>query len=437
MRFGPVVRGSLAVFVGLALAGCGAGQSGDGGGGSGGGSGKGPEQAAPKERVPKRYEAPLTFDTAKTVVLPESAGAGKISMAGLQHPLPLVVDRGVVFIARPDGVDVVSGYRHSDPVRITPEHEPLVRVEDLGPIVGGNPAEAPVVAEHGGERLVLSSLVAEVPGSGTTKGHQVVELVAVDPAQATKAWSVEIELGEGHYSVDDEETRVVGVHGGTAVVYASGQLFGVDLGSHRKVWAAKGTYDVAPVLVGDTVVAATADMTDRETVGLSAADGRERWRDTTVSVEGIAAAGPKTVMISGYDTKAEDDGGALLDATTGKRLRSYGEGLTADRCAYDGRKTVVCSSVGGDSAVAYDSATGKDRWVLPDEAETRVAPRVTLVRAGLVYGTTENGPVVLDAETGADKEDAPGIAPYVTDGSVGVALDKDNNNAVTAYPVTG
>ncbi|MEU9111135.1 hypothetical protein AB0D04_04845 [Streptomyces sp. NPDC048483] len=86
------------------------------------------------------------------------------------------------------------------------------------------------------------------------------------------------------------------------------------------------------------------------------------------------------------------------------------------------------------AAVAYNSATGRTRWSLPDETAGRVTPTVTLVRQGLVYGTTENGPVVLDAATGEDKEDKPGLAPYAMDGYVAVAME---DGLVSAHRVTG
>ncbi|WP_156726378.1 outer membrane protein assembly factor BamB family protein [Streptomyces apocyni] len=394
-------------------------------------AGKPPAAAEPEIR---EFDAPLRFSVDKPISLPGSAGEGKVSLGGLQHPLPVTLHKGVAFIARPDGMEVFNGYRASDPVMITPEHEPLVRIEDLGPLVGGNPAEAPVIAEHGGKTFALSSLVASVPGSGTTKGHQVVELIAVDTAQATKAWSVEIELGERHYSADEDETEVVGYSGDMVVVYAQSQVFGVDLGSHQKVWAAKGTYAKAPVLVGDTVVAETTGMSEGRPVGLSLSDGRQKWTMESVSPDGLAVAGKATVMVSGYDSEAQGRRGLLVDAATGKRVRAYEGRMRAEGCAYDGVSTTVCGD--GGSAVAYDSQTGEARWTLPDDAQGRVAPKVTLVREGLVYGTTENGPVVIDAMTGKDKEAQPGVAPYVTDGYVGIGLAEEDK-AVTAYRTAG
>lgn len=54
---------------------------------------------------------------------------------------------------------------------------------------------------------------------------------------------------------------------------------------------------------------------------------------------------------------------------------------------------------------------------------------------GYLYGTTPSGPVVLDARTGKDANDSPGVAPVAFDAGVGIA--KGQGNELEAYPVTG
>ncbi|KIZ15930.1 hypothetical protein [Streptomyces natalensis] len=54
-----------------------------------------------------------------------------------------------------------------------------------------------------------------------------------------------------------------------------------------------------------------------------------------------------------------------------------------------------------------------------------MAPKVTGAWHGMVYGETEqNGPAVLDALTGKDKEASSGAAPYWTDGRYAVTDNK-------------
>ncbi|WP_086172713.1 outer membrane protein assembly factor BamB family protein [Streptomyces pharetrae] len=435
MKRAVVTRSAVAMMAVLALAGCGAsGGAGSKDTGSEGETGAGPS-ATPSEEM-RAVKAPKRFSTDEAIVLPESAGAGNVAIAGVQHPLPIALHKGVAYIARPDGLEIAGGYFRSDPILITPEREPLSRLDDLGPVVGGNTARRPVVTEYGGKTLALAALVGRVQGSGTTKGHDAVELMAVDTSQGTKAWSVEIPLAEGHYSVEEGQSEVVGHSGRVVVVMGHGQLFGVDLDSRRKVWAAPGDFQEGAVLVGGTVVGLRTEKggSDREVVGIDPATGEQRWLLPGVAAERLSAAGPKTVVVKGYVADTPDDGALLVDAVSGDQVRQFPEDTAADgTCTYDGLSTTVCTDA--DRVAAYDAATGEQRWALPDEAGTRAAPEVTLVREGLVYGTTaENGPVVVDATTGEDAETQPGIAPYVSDGYVGIA-PAEEDNAVTAYRV--
>ncbi|WPO76725.1 PQQ-binding-like beta-propeller repeat protein [Streptomyces sp. KN37] len=384
----------------------------------------------------REVKAPVHFSTQKAVALPEAAGAGNISIGGQQLPLPLALHKGVAYIARPDGMEIASGVRKTDPVLLTPAHEPLSTLDDLEATgtVGSNPARRPVIAESKGKTLALSSVVTKVPGSGTTKGHHEVELLVADTDTAARAWSARIPLGEMQNALDveEEDTEVVGLYGDTVALYAQGRLFGVHVDSHQKVWTAPGTYAPGAVLAGGKLVA-LRDHTDgtRRPVGLNPADGSQKWALDDVSAETLNAASPSTVIVGGYLSSEDSrDGSVLLDAASSKRIETYDGIMAADSCDYDGRSTTICT--GADSVVAYNAQTGKERWTLPDKSGNRVAPEVTLVRAGLVYGTTENGPVVLDSTTGADQEDEPGIAPYFSDGYVGIAVT-DSDHTVTAY----
>jgi hypothetical protein len=437
MKCGLATRGAVAVVAALALAACGAsGDDGSDGAGHRRGTDSG-SSGTPTAKI-RGVKAPERFSTDQAIALPESAGAGNVAIAGVQRPLPIALHKGVAYIARPDGMEIASGYVRSDPVRITPKHEPLTTIDDLGPMVGGNPARRPVITQYGGRTLALSSLITRVPGSGTTKGHDEVELMAVDANKATKAWSVEIPLAERYFSVDEGQSEVVGRSGDIVAVLAHGQLFGVDLGSRRKVWVAQGTYAEGAALADSSLVAVRLkeDGFDPPLVGIDPATGKQKWIHEGITVDNLAAAGPDTIITGGYVHDAEDDGALLLDAATGKELRRFPDGTPAlGTCAYDNRSTTVCTAMEG--VAAYDAATGERRWALPDDTGTRAAPNETLVREGLVYGTTENGPVVLDATTGEDKEDRPGIAPYISDGYVGIALAKKGDSTVTAYRVQG
>lgn len=107
------------------------------------------------------------------------------------------------------------------------------------------------------------------------------------------------------------------------------------------------------------------------------------------------------------------------------------------QCVYDEVSTVVCS--GDDSTdpdvFALDALSGKALWQLPDTATNRMAPAVATAWHGAVYGTTTNGPVILDARTGADRTDTPGAAPALVDGYVGLTYAKAGD--LEAYQAIG
>ncbi|APY84401.1 hypothetical protein DCW30_03945 [Streptomyces alfalfae] len=119
-------------------------------------------------------------------------------------------------------------------------------------------------------------------------------------------------------------------------------------------------------------------------VGLNPADGSQKWAIDEVSAETLNAASPGTVIVGGYVSSEDSrDGSVLLDAASSKRIETYDGIMAADSCDCDDRSTTICTGV--DSVVAYNTQTCKERWTLPDKSGNRVAPEVTLVRAGLVY----------------------------------------------------
>ncbi|WP_194894619.1 hypothetical protein [Catenulispora pinisilvae] len=90
---------------------------------------------------------------------------------------------------------------------------------------------------------------------------------------------------------------------------------------------------------------------------------------------------------------------------------------------------------GEDFVVGFDAVTGKQLWTLPDTAANRTALWVTGVGHGAVYGRTYYGPVVLDAHSGVDRQDSPGVAPTVVDEYAGIALN--NPDKLAAFTATG
>ncbi|ARP72341.1 hypothetical protein LK07_24155 [Streptomyces pluripotens] len=150
----------------------------------------------------------------------------------------------------------------------------------------------------------------------------------------------------------------------------------------------------------------------------------------------IVPAGPRLVRVSGKDYDRGHSYDRLVDAGSGRTVRTMPADLAGSECDYDDRSALVCSGMGAESQVAYglDASTGKDLWRLPDQQADRIAPKVTAAWHGRVYGTTDHGSVALDARTGKDLPN-PGIAPILVNESAGLALDQDGSNLI-AYPTS-
>lgn len=430
MRLRRALPCTAAVIALLALTACGS-DSASGSGDQGGGGDK-DASATPSEPAkpakPKGYEPPLKFEKAPGVELPKAA----VGDMGTTADLPVSIDEGVVFISRPDGLEVSNGSQRSDPVLITPDGTPEETVAS-GDYPDPHHAEAPLISSVKGTKLALNAILVQGSGSGTALGQGRVEVLAADASDATRAWSAKLDLPGEAEEYRRGRTGVVGRAGGTLVVKGSGALMGLDLNTRKQVWTAEGMFHEAHV-VGDTVVGVRAEPEDTgrtvgpkrgQVVGLSVADGEERWASSDTG-SALYPAGADTVV------SREGESTVFRDAARGEETgRTEGIG---GRCAYDGVGVTVCHSAG--AVVGYHPKSGKELWGLA-EGEGRLVPQVTLVREGLIYGfTEENGPVILDASNGEDKETDPGAAPTVTDGRAAVVWN-ENAKYVDAYRTTG
>jgi hypothetical protein len=169
---------------------------------------------------------------------------------------------------------------------------------------------------------------------------------------------------------------------------------------------------------------------DSGVVGLDVVTGLRRFGggpgDEVLRDPRIAPAGPGLAVVSGRTgatTLSAPSATLRFVDARGATVRSVdvGRSYTPPRCVWDEATTTVC---GGDTQVfAVDAATAAPLWQLPDPAANRVAPRMTTAWHGAVYGTTVNGPVVLDARTGADRDSRPGAAPVLVDAYLGLGAE--------------
>jgi hypothetical protein len=403
-------------------------------GGQGGHARSGASPSSAVSGAGMSFDPPTRFDTHSAVTLPKESGGGRISLGRqVEGALPIALYKTAAYVASPDRLQVVNTLTGKVEAVNKPDHEPA-NTPGSGVFVGEDPTTPPTVVNVGGTALVLVPFVVKVPGQGTTPARRAVELVGVDAQSGRKAWSTMLELAPW---ANEESTTVtaaaVGTAGNTLVVRVfaisdggSEATYAIDLQTRRIVWKQErfGAYAVTGTAV---VGAATRDSvgTQVKVAAVSVTDGRSLWAAPKDSYElTITPAGPTLVVAKGRDYGSGAHFLQLLDAASGAVKDSGSVDYSAVDCQYDGISVTVCARSDGSFAAAFDARTAKWLWTLPDRRANRIAPRMTAAWHGAVYGTTPNGPVVLDARTGTDKDTSPGIAPYLVDGQVGIALDR-------------
>lgn len=406
-----------------------------------------------------RSGAPVGFSRAG-IPLPDPASANTSLGGERQGPPPLALDGYTLFLATGTSVRVLNlgtgqtaGYaRPAYPVPDPPAGA------DSG-VVGGAPAP-PLVVNVAGRQVALAGYVVRVPGKGTVPPWAAVELDAVD-ANAHRLWRALAPLPGQPSDIGGQPTvTLAGVAGRYAVAVVGDtqddyRTVAFDLTSRKAIW--QNPSFVAGAVAGDTTVGTVDPSGPRYGLGGHSGDdplyvsgldiqtGKTEWkRPEAVSAANIQPGGPGTVLIETADENTGNDLITLLGAGDGKgpviadQPAPLGGPDLPWTCQFDGRKTVVCGYPGGEqgqAAFAVDGTAGTVLWQLPDKKADRTAPNITGAYDGLVYGTTANGPVVLNARTGEDVNDSPGVAPIVTDPDAGIA--EDENNELEAYLAAG
>lgn len=326
-------------------------------------------------------------------------------------------------------------------------------------IVGGAPAP-PLIATVGGQQVAMVGYVVQVPGKGTIPPSAAVELDAVD-AHAHRLWRALAPLPVQPSDIGGQPTvTLAGIAGRyVAVVVGDGQdnyrTVGFDLTSRKGIW--QNASFVAGAVAGETVVGTTdpaghqyglGGHSETDTLYVSGLDiqtGKTEWkRPEAVSAANIQQGGQSTVLVEAADEYSGNDIISLLGASNGEgpviadQAASLGGQPLPWICQFDEQSTVVCGYANGTQgldAFAVDGTTGKMLWQLPDKRANRTAPYITGAFDGMVYGTTANGPVVMDARTGKDVNDSPGAAPVVADPDVGIA--DSEHDGLASYLAAG
>ncbi|MER0484634.1 PQQ-binding-like beta-propeller repeat protein [Streptomyces sp. Edi2] len=390
---------------------------------------KKPAASAPPR---KSYDPPQRF-AAKGVPLPEAAGRGSITRDGtVPRPLPLALHGTNAYVAAADSLQVIDTGTGTGTGKTTatvrPRHKPVAESDAE--------TDAPVLTHDG--QLILVPFLVEFPGKGTTPSQVGIELDAVDTKTNKTAWTVDLDDLPSWGSEHDSRVRVVAATKSTAVVSAYGGdavTYAVDLGTHKASWHKEhvGTATV----IGNTAVSVTSkDSVRQQVIGLDINhDGKQIWKKLDGYELTAHPAGPDLIAITGNDYNSGDAMGVVL-AADGSQAAELSGDLSGLACHYDDASVTICQTE-EPRTIALNATTGKQLWSLPDKGANRVAPTVTAAWHGVVYGTTSNGPVALDAKTGADRSTSPGASPNAVNEYTGVALNETDHRTLIAHPATG
>jgi hypothetical protein len=426
----------LLVLVAVLVAGC-----------SGGG-----EAPAP----PPAHDPPTAFGPPSGTLLrgaSTSYGTTYGSSYGAPPELPVALDGTSIWFAESGGLSRADSSASATQVALPP-----------GRWVSGAPRPVP------GAGLVLAASASTVPGSGTTPPGLALELLAATRATTgdpTVAWTASAPLpwSESPRSVRTAVTGVAATGDGHRVAVLSATTsthrasLAVDLDTRRVLWVADGVVAGAVLdgrapdgepLPGAAVPAGSGGATvigaavpagggsgysPSSVVGLDVVTGARRFvADEGATALTVSRAGPSSAAVGGRRAGNARAFLTVVGADGSPRPEvDLGTASSAPRCVWDEASVTVCS--GPNRTFALDAVSAQLLWSLP--AAGRVPPQLTTAWHGAVYGTTVNGPVVVDGRTGRDRNAAPGAAPVVVDGYLGIGPGSGLLGGLAITPATG
>jgi len=387
-----------------------------------------------------RTGPPTAFDARKGSPLP-SAASENTSLGGEQQgTAPVALDGYTAFVTTGTAVQVVNTTTGQVTGSVSPLHQVPNPVGQSGVVVGYAAAPA-LIADTTGGPVALAGYVVQIAGHGTTPPSLAVEVDAVTVG-AQLAWDIVAPLpgrpAQSPLLYGNPDVDFIGMSGSDAVVRVGDSEDGFstmafDIATRRPLWQSQSLRVSA--VIGSTVIG-TTDSTAPSVLG-------SNGTAEAITAANVQQAGPDMIMVEAADSTSGNDVISVLQADTGTgkmiaNQQQQGSSALPWDCWYDGESAVVCDNQEGlqaTSAFAVDGATGNTLWQLPDPKANRTALTITAVYDGELYGTTTSGPVVLDARTGKDVNDSPGVAPVTVDPDVGIA-DTPSGTQLEAYPAT-
>ncbi|SCL22177.1 PQQ-like domain-containing protein [Micromonospora nigra] len=319
-----------------------------------------------------------------------------------------------------------------------------------GPARLGN--TGPMIAEVDGKPTAFLTYRVVIEGSGTISDRTVMRVASFSLADGAVGWQTD---------VDDERIPSDSGLGVDKVVAANSDHVVVSTDSHDtgglgsdfttvldartgKIRWSNPAFQ-ARALDGDTVAGMRSTdyraKAERATIGLAASDGAQRWIHENTRPSGVLGSGQLGGgLMQVYPVRGNSEGrpAGLIEIKTGREVIRFEPAGTAT-CRYDGEAVVVCAQHGGRSGetgsmAAYDATSYKLLWQLPDKAAGREAPKLSAARRGAIYGSTSNGPIILDARTGQDKVTDLSFTPDVVIPGFGIVKSL---KAIKVHAATG
>jgi hypothetical protein len=285
---------------------------------------------------------------------------------------------------------------------------------------------------------VYAAFETTIPGKGTTPEQPAITVVVADAASGQARPPIQIPTPDADPAgalASRGPTKVFGVSGSLVAVNRGAGTFGVNVDTKSLAWQRKNfiTRDVIDdVVIGVDTKPVPDDGSDR-VLGLRIADGKQAWAasERSPGIQ-VTSAGPHLVLV---DTEKSADFLSAADGTLrGKLPPTVSTPLLGGTwCSYDDRSITVCK--GTYRMIGIDpNSPGKPKWEIKGGG-AREIPEVSAVFHGAIYGKTSNGPIVLDALTGADKPDSPVLVPTFVNEHVGIGSveAEDGTSTLGAY----
>ncbi|MGC5329091.1 PQQ-binding-like beta-propeller repeat protein [Micromonospora sp. DT62] len=308
----------------------------------------------------------------------------------------------------------------------------------------------PMIAEVDGRPTAFVTYRVEIAGSGTVPDRTVLRVASFGLADGAPGWQSDVDdrgiPDDGSLGVD----KVVAASSDHVVLstdsYDTGGVSGdftavLDARTGKTRWTEPAFQ--ARALDGDVVAGMSSephpDRTPSSTIGLAASDGSQVWAHEETRPVGNLINGPLGGgLLQVYPVGRRGDGpNGIVDLKTGREVIRLETGGSSSVCRYDDESVVVCSqhlSSRNGTMVAYDATSHKRLWQVPEKGSGREAPRITAARRGMVYGSTSNGPLILDARTGQDKVTDLPFVPEVVVPGFGIEVEQ---REMTVHPAVG